>query len=164
MTMNKKRVGFGFADVLIILLVLALAGGGFWYFFGGQLLNSGEDATISYEVRITGVKNELTTKVAVGDKVYDPVYGGYIGVIEKYEHSQHTEQILNEETGKLENAVRGGYYDLYITVKAEAKSKDNVYYINDSAIRVGESMYFRTADFCGEGYCTELTLIEGGES
>lgn len=164
MAMNNKKVRFGFADVLIILLVLALAGGGFWYFFGGVLFGSGEGADIAYEVRLTAVRNEFTQKLHVGDKVYDPVYGEYIGVIEKYEHRQYTEQVLNKETGELVRSVKDGYYDLYITVRADAKLRDNAYYVEETEIRVGQSVYLRTADFCGEGYCTALAEIGGGES
>ena len=164
MTANNKKVRFGFADVLIILLVVALAGGGFWYFFGGSLFGSGESVAVTYEVRITGIRNELTDNLKVGDKVYDPVYGEYIGEIVKYEHPQHTEQVLNKTTGELERSVKGGYYDLYITVRADVELRDNVYYVNDSELRVGQSVYLRTADFCGEGYCTALTEVKGGES
>ncbi len=164
MAMNNKKVKFGFADVLIILLIVALVGGGLWYFFGGSLLGSGEDVSVTYEVRLTGIRSELTSHINIGDKVYDPVYGEYIGVIEKYEHRQYAEQVYNKETGTLEQAVKGGYYDLYITVRADMKLRDNAYYANDTEIRVGESVYLRTADFCGEGYCTALSEINGGES
>ena len=164
MATNNKKVRFGFADVFIILLVVALVGGGFWYFFGGDLLGSGEDVTVTYEVRITGIRSELTSHINVGDKVFDPVYGEYVGVIEKYEHPEHAEQVLNKDTGTLEQVPKKGYYDLYITVRADAELKDNAYYVKDSEIRVGQSVYFRTADFCGEGYCTALSEIKGGES
>lgn len=164
MSTNNKKVRFGFADVLIILLVIALVGGGVWYFFSGTLLGSGEDVTVTYEVRLTGIRNELTSHINIGDKVFDPVYGKYIGVIDKYEHPQHTEQVLDKETGELKEVVKAGYYDLYITVRADVKLRDNAYYAQDSEIRVGESVYLRTADFCGEGYCTALAQIKGGES
>ena len=164
MAANTKKGRFGFADVLILLLVIALVGGGFWFFLSGRLFGAGDEVSISYEVRLTEVRSELTSRVNYGDKVYDPVYGEYIGVVEKVRTEQYTEQIRDKSTGELVNAVKGGYYNMYITVTAVAEYKDNTLYISGNEIRVGERVYLRLPDFCGEGYCTALYQIAGGES
>ena len=164
MAANTNKGRFGFADLLILLLIAVFVGGGFWFFLSGRLLGAGEEVNISYEVRLTGVRSELTSRVNYGDKVYDPVYGEYVGVVEKVRTEQYTEQVLNKSTGELVNAVKGGYYNMYITVNATAEYKDNAYYISTSEIRVGERAYLRLPNFCGEGYCTALTQTAGGES
>lgn len=164
MTANTKKGRFGFADVLIFLLVIALVVGGFWFFLSGSLLGSGEEVSISYEVRLTEVRSELTSRVNYGDKVYDPVYGEYVGVVEKVRTEQYTEQVRDKSTGELINAVKGGYYNMYITVSAAAEYRDNIFYISGTEIRVGERVYLRLPNFCGEGYCTALSQTAGGES
>ena len=160
--MNAKKGRFGIADVLIILCVLVLIGGGIFYCFGDSLFGSAETVDITYEVRVTKVRRELTSHVNYGDKVWDNVYGEYVGNVEKVRTEQYTEQLVDKSTGELKNAVVGGYYNMYITVNAKAEYKDGVYYIADSTLRVGEGVYLRLADFCAEGYCTQLK--RGGES
>lgn len=163
MAMTGKKGRFGLADIIIILLVFALVGGGAFYYFGGYLFGSGEDVQITYEVRLTKVRSELTSHVNYGDKVWDSVYGEYLGTVEKVRTEQYTEQLVDKSTGELKNAVVGGYYNMYITVNATAEYKGGLYYLADSEIRVGEGVYLRLADFCGEGYCTALIAQKGGE-
>ncbi len=164
MAANTKKGRFGFADVLILLLVAALIGGGVWIFLSGRIYDEGKEVNITYEVRLTEVRSELTSHANYGDKVYDPVYGEYIGVVEKVRTEQYTEQVLDKTTGKLVNAVKGGYYNVYITVSAVAEYKESAYYLSGSEIRVGERVYLRLPDFCGEGFCTSLSQSTGGES
>ena len=160
--MNGKKGRFGIADVIIVLMVIALIGGGLVYYFGDYLFNQSEIVDVTYEVRVTRVRSELTSHVNYGDKVWDSVYGKYVGNVEKVRTEQYTEQVMDKSTGELKNAVVGGYYNMYITVSAKAEYKDGVYFLSDSEIRVGESVFLRLADFCAEGYCTQLQ--KGGES
>lgn len=160
--MNGKRGRFGVADVLMIICVIALIGCGLAYYFGDSLIGSSEIVDITYEVRVTKVRSELTSHVNYGDKVWDSVYGEYVGTVEKVRTEQYTEQLVDKNTGELKNAIVGGYYNMYITVNAKAEYKGGVYYISESELRVGESVFLRLSDFCAEGYCTQFT--RGGES
>ncbi len=164
MSVNSNKGRFGVVDALVILLVVLLACGGFWYYFSGRLLDSGKEVNLTYEVRITALRSELTSQVNYGDKVFDSVYGEYVGTVEKVRTEQYTEQVMDKSSGELVNAVKSGYYNMYITVNATAQYKEPFYYINGSEIRVGESVYLRLADFCGEGYCTSVSVAKDGES
>ena len=164
---KAKKVGFGIADVLIILLILALAGGAVWFFFGSEFFDSGKTEEISYEVRLSAVREELVsdgTKIKVGDTVYDGAYGENIGKIQSVLVKPHTVQLLDQNTGELTDATKPGYCDVYITVTATVKKKDHSYYANDTEIKVGETIDLRLVDFCGHGYFTSVSEAEGGES
>ena len=163
MAMTGKKKKIGLADALILLLIIAVIGAAVIFYFSGHTFGSGDAVQITYEVRVTKVRSELTSHVNYGDKVWDSVYGEYIGVVEKVRTEQYTEQVVDRATGELKNAVVGGYYNMYITVNATAEVKDGIYYLAESPVRVGEPVFLRLADFCGEGYCTSLITQKGGE-
>ena len=158
MNKRERRVRFGVADIVIILLVLAAIGASVWFFAVGPLFDGGETADISYEVRLTNIRSEMASHIKQGDPVYDGVYGEAIGTVENISVEQYTEQVLDKSTGELVNAVKEGYFNIYIKVNAKAKYKDGAYLIADTDIRVGQSLYLHLPDFCGNGYCTAFTV------
>ena len=93
---KKKKIGL--ADVLILLLIIAIIGVGVVFYFSGHFFGSGEAAQITYEVRVTKVRSELTSHVNYGDKVWDSVYGEYIGAVGKVRTEQNTEQVVDRAT------------------------------------------------------------------
>ena len=157
---DNKNVRFSGVDALIILVVAVILVGVGWYFFGDALFDDSDNVRISYAVRLTNVKSELTSHIHYGDAVYDSVYGELIGTVEKVRTEQYTEQVMNKSTGELVNSVKAGYYNIYITVNTTAKFSNNTYYAADTEIRVGEAVYLRLPDFCGSGFCTALAVAD----
>ncbi len=162
MNKDRKKVHFGLADVVIILLVLASISAAVWYFAADSVFDRGDDVKMTYELRITNLRSEMTSHIKVGDKVYDSVYGEAIGVVEDVRVEQYTEQVFDKNAGEAVNAVKAGYYNIYLKINTTAKQKDGVYYVADTEIRVGESMGIQAPDFCGNGFCTAVKLV-GGE-
>ena len=164
MNKEKKAVRFGFVDALIILLVLAVVGGGLWFFFGSMIFDDGYDAKITYEVRLTAIKSEFTSRIQYGDDVYDSVYGEFIGTVAKVRTEPYTEQVLNKATGEFEKTVKSGYYNVYITIDATARysDKEHTYFAADTEIKVGKPIDVRLQNFCASGYCTSLAKAEMG--
>ena len=99
MAMTGKKKKIGLADVLILLLIIAVIGAAVIFYFSGHTFGSGDAVQITYEVRVTKVRSELTSHVNYGDKVWDSVYGEYIGVVEKVRTEQYTEQVVDRATG-----------------------------------------------------------------
>ncbi len=162
MNKNDRRVRFGLADVIIILLVLSAVAGAVWFFVAGPLFDRGDDVRVTYEIRLTNLRSEMTSHIKVGDKVFDGVYGEAVGTVEDVRFEQYTEQVLDKNTGTPVNAVKAGYYNIYLKINTTAKHKDNTYSVADTDIRVGESMNVRLPDFCGTGYCTAFSVVEEG--
>ena len=164
--MKEKKVGFGIADVFIILLVLAIVGGVVWFFVGSELFDNSASEEIRYVVRLTKIRDELVSEgknLQVGDGVYDGAYGEYIGKIESVVVKPHTEQLLNKETGELVDAQMQGYSDVYLTITATVKWKDHSYFSGDTEIKVGERIDIRLVEFCGQGFFTSVSKVDGGE-
>ena len=165
MNKEKRSVRFGLIDVIIILLVLAVIGAGLWFFFGSMIFNDGYEAKITYEVRLTEIKSEFTSRIQWGDSVYDSVYGELIGTVSKVRTEQYTEQVLDKSTGEFVNTVKSGYYNVYITIDATARysEKEHAYYAAETEIKVGKAMSVRLQDFSGVGYCIALENAQKGE-
>ncbi len=159
MNKKEKKIRFGFADVVIILLALSAVTAAVWLFAVVPYFDGGVDTKLSYEVRVTNLRSEITSHIKLGDKVYDGVYGEAIGTVEDIRVEQYTEQVLDKSIGELVNAVKAGYYNVYIKVNTTAKQKDNAYFVAENEIRVGESVSLHLPDFCAEGYCTAFAVI-----
>ncbi len=159
MNRTERKVRFGLTDAVIILLVLACVALAVWYFAADSLFDGGDDVKATYVVRFTDVRIEMISHIKVGDSAYDGVYGNYIGKVSDVSIEQHTEQVLNKSTGEPVNAVKSGYFNVYVKISADAKYKDNTYYLADTELRVGESMYVNLPDFSGAGYCTEFSVV-----
>jgi hypothetical protein len=160
MNKNTKKVRFGLVDALILLLAVSIVAFGVWFFFENKIFDGGDDVKIRYEIKLTDIRSELTSHIHIGDSVYDGTYGEHVGVVENVRHEQYTEQIVDKDTGEPVNAVKAGYYNVYVTVVSSAKYKDSTYSVADTQIRVGELLYLRLPDFSGNGYCTSFELIK----
>lgn len=158
MNIDKKKAKFSIVDLVIVLLLLGMAFLMLKYFVFDSLFDEGENVGVTYEIRLQNIKSEMTNHIKYGDSVYDGVYGEHIGKVEKVRTEQHTEAVYNNTTGQYNNAVKSGYYDVYITVVCDAVSTSDTYYVADVELRVGEPMSVRLPDFCGSGYLIDVRL------
>ena len=96
----KKKINI--FDILIIVAIIVLAFTGYKMFS-----KTGENAAlfvsdVSFTVEIANCENDLSSKIQVGDDIYDSVKGGYYGKVEKVETKPSTSVVANTQNGNYE--------------------------------------------------------------
>lgn len=142
---SKKRIGITVVDVLILLFIVFVG------FFAYKIIftaDTEEDTyAVSYVMKVNAVREELTDRIAVGDKVYLVGDNAAVGVVTAYEITG----AVIEETGQ----TIPGMYDLYITIEAESQKDDGVY-VSGYNIHVEDEYSMRTNSFAFDGVCISV--------
>lgn len=142
---SKKRIGITVVDVLILLIVIFIGAFAYRIIF----TSGGEEETypVSYVMKVHGVREELSDRIAVGDEVFLTEDNSDVGVVKAYEVTA----AVIEETGQ----TVPGMYDLYITIEASS-SKDGGVYVSGYNINVEGGYSMRTNSFAFEGVCISV--------
>lgn len=142
---SKKRIGITVVDVLVLLFIVFVG------FFAYKIIftaDTVEDTyAVSYVMKVNAVREELTDRISVGDKVYLVDDNAAVGVVTAYEITG----AVIEETGQ----TIPGMYDLYITIEAESQKDDGVY-VSGYNIHVEDEYSMRTNYFAFDGVCISV--------
>ncbi|MCI8538344.1 MAG: DUF4330 domain-containing protein [Oscillospiraceae bacterium] len=127
----KQKFRLNWIDLLIVLLVAGLVAGTYLKFRGGNSTTASREpqTTITYQVRLTEVRQLTVDAIRVGDTLYDDETDRSVGVIKEIQ-VEPAKTLLSDPEGELHWADTEDRYDIYITVEAEGTVKDNTYTVN----------------------------------
>lgn len=160
--MTKKHK-FNIIDALIIIVILAIiAVAAFFLLRDKPTEEVKQTVAIEYVVEFRKVRNELSDKISVGDKVVDSVAKYHIGEVIAVSAVDAVFSNGNDFTsGTAVVGTYPGYSDVRMTVSAEAVISGGRYVISGGYnVSVGSRVDVRTPNYNGTGYCTAIRESE----
>jgi len=159
MAQKRKKTKFNLIDVLIVMIMLAVIAVTLYLLFGGFSNFSGSDKKdLTFEVRISGVKQGALPLFREGIAVKDSVKNEAIGTIVsvRTEKSRHYGGVVQNENGDyvLSSAESEDEYDVYVTVSASADRNENGIYTvgEDTKLLIGAPVHFKIKSFAATSY------------
>ncbi len=147
-----------FLAVLILIMIFSFVIIVFLSLTGFSSTENGD--TVTYEILIKDIKNEVAQNISNEDSVIDSVGKYQIGRVSKVEIFP-SEISLPDKSGKKYIKKKNPYKsDIKVTVTAKAKTDENDISINGYKLKVGKKMYLRFPYFVGEGVC--ISVSSGG--
>lgn len=123
-------------DILIIVFVVAIVGVFFlrksddkYSSFSGERDMNLTDMSLTYKT--TGVRNFTVDALKVGDTLFDYDSGVKLGIVTDI-NTKPSKELIVKNNGEAVEAVRGGYFDLYITIDSKVYESDSKYLANGS--------------------------------
>jgi hypothetical protein len=165
MTIDKKFKLFGKIGVLDILIVLIIVIGVLFALRFSVNTNAGAAAgtqKITYTVLLAKKLPGFEKDIIAGQKVFDSLNGGEIGVVLGYEIRPNLTTYPNLTTGQLVQTQVEGLNDIEVTISADAKLLQDAVMIGDYDVPVGKEMFIKTKSFASTCFCIKLDL-EGGQ-
>lgn len=165
MTADKKFRLFGRIGVLDILIVLLIIIGIVFAMRFSVNTNAGAASSsqkITYTILLSKKMPGFENNIIAGQKVFDSLKGGEIGVILNYNVKPNLTTYPDLMTGKLVQAEVTGLNDIEVTISADARINTDAVMIGDYDIPVGKEMFIKTKGFASSGFCVKLDL-EGGQ-
>ncbi len=158
-TQTKKHTfKLNFFDFLLIFLViLVLAGAGLLIAAGAA--KPADHTTIEYTVLVKELPEEMHVTSEPGQSVVDTIKLGNIGEVVSHKIVPATYDGFDQENNVT---ILGEYEDLIaveFTFRANVEKTDASYLINNVRISVGAEVHFRTPDFIGFGFVTDVREI-----
>ncbi len=162
--MAKKKRKFNVVDAVIILIVLAVIAVAVLLLT--QRSGSVEEVLteIEYNVELRTIRDEFADNFAAGVQLIDSAAKYRLGEIVAVSVEAATFTGTNLVTGELVYSDYPEHSDVTLTVRAKASVDENGLYVLDGGYKlsVGRTIYVRTPDYVGAGYCTKLSETEVG--
>lgn len=139
----KRRIGITLVDVLVFALILFVCILAYRFIFTET---DGETYGVSYVIKVSEVRDELSDRITVGDEVYssDGVYMGRVRACE-----------VTASLSPLSGQSIPGLYDLYVTIEAESSAPDEVL-VGGNSVKVEGEYSLRTTGFSFSGVCISI--------
>ncbi len=166
MIQNRKKVQFNLLDALIVLLILGWIGIVVYGLFGGfRKTENTKSETLTFDVKISNVKETALPFITEGLLVNDSVTGEPIGTVVsvRTEKSRYYGGVHADENGDyaLGMTEYPDEYDVYVTVSANAESDSRgIFYVGDIRMLIGEKVHFQVKSFSAVSYIVN-TKISG---
>lgn len=168
MVQKRKKVQFNLIDALIVIIMLGLIGMAAYLLFGGfSEVEVPGNVDLTYEVRISGVKENMLPYIAEGLSVKESVTGESMGkiVAVRTEKSRYYGGVQKNENGDYVLGVTEypDEYDVYVTVAASARADDrDIYTVGGTRMIIGEAVHFQVKSFSAVSYIvnTEIPFAE----
>jgi hypothetical protein len=164
MIQNRKKAQYNLIDVLIIVFILGVIAASVYLLFGG--FGGSEDdgtADITFEVRISNVKESALPLISKGLAVKDSITGEQIGTIVavRLEKSRYYGSARLDENGDYALGVTEypDEYDVYVTISSNAKSDDRgIYAVGETYMLIGETVHFQVKSFSEVSYIVHTEI------
>ncbi len=185
---QKSKYRFNIIDVLLILVLAAVAAV-IYYFVSARVASGAEsDKKIQYTVEVRTVDKDYVDNIELGNTVIETVRNRTIGTVVGVDVGPSWQITTNTLTGEMskqyyppinapvqepeeedsseEDVITPpeellyDYYNVRITIEAEADYTGSSYSIGGYEVVVGENVYFRTPHFTSNGYCVSLEAVE----
>lgn len=165
--MEKNKIKFNIADVLIILVLVCIAVV-FSYFAAGKWETGkaeNSDVAVRYTLSVQGADEKFLNKIAVGDEVWDVRKGGTMGtVVEVKEVVPHESITENKDKGTFVLAEVPEKYSYEFTVESPCSMSETGCSINDTKIVVGKKITLRTENLAVDGTVYGVDIIKQQEA
>ena len=162
--MQKRKFSFNIIDAVIIILVLAVGLGAYFLFFrenSGAIEDAiAENVKIRYVLQVNELPAEYADNIQVGECVMD--YGAHAsaGDVVAVGSEDYVYVGYDKTTGQQKLTPVKELVNLYVTVEGEATMKNEMYYINDTAVYVGRRLDMMMPDLFCSGNCISIEVIE----
>lgn len=156
--MKKKKENrirrFTVLDGIIILVILAVIGVGIYLVAADKAPTAAENTVpVTFTVELKGIKDVYANNIRVGDTVIDSVTKKTIGTVAAVETLPHTEYIVNQESGVIEEKAYPGQATVLLTVSSDAVLGGLGYTIDGYRVAIGVLHHLQLPHFLGSGYC-----------
>ncbi|MBE6708166.1 MAG: DUF4330 domain-containing protein [Ruminococcaceae bacterium] len=162
--MQKRKFSFNIIDAVIIVLVLALGLGVYFLFFrenSGAIEDAiAENVKIRYVLQVNELPCEYVDNIQVGECVMDYGTRTSAGDVVAIGSEDFVYVGYDKTTGQQKLTPVKELANLYITVEGEATMKNEMYYVNDTAVYVGRRLDMMMPDLFCSGSCISLEIIE----
>ena len=171
MVQKRKKAQFNLIDALIIIIILALISAAAYLIWGGfnQMETSG-DIDFTFEVRISGVKENMLPYIKEDSSVKDSVTGETLGTIVgiRMEKSRYYGSVQKDENGDyvLSATEYPDEYDVYVTISARSKADERgIYEVGNVRMLIGETVHFQVKSFSAVSHIvnTDFTQADNSE-
>lgn len=161
---TKKSLKLNFFDILLIVLaVLVVVVAAVLFLPSGDADNT-EKNPVEFTVLVKNLPEQMKIRTKKGDPVFDTIWLGEIGKITAVKREKATYDAFNYEK---ETTVQGQYADIYnvaFTIRADAVKTDSAFTVGNVRIAVGSEVHFRTQNFVGYGYITDVNDLLSGSN
>ena len=166
MIQRTKKAQFNLIDALIIVFILGLIAVVIYWMFGGfRAVEKAKSEPITFEVRISNVKESTLPFITEGLSVRDSVTGEMIGTIVsvRSENSRYYGSACEKAKGEyiLNMTEHPEEYDVYVTISAEAVADNRgIYAVGNTRMLIGETVYFQVKSFSSVSYIVNTEFPE----
>ena len=121
----------------------------------GQKEDRIAEQNAAFVLAIEEMDSDLLLHLHVGDRVVDRKNRRILGDITEIRSSQSTAEVYSEAHGRLVEAAVPGKLRVLLTLRGEAQGSE-ILTASGDPVRLGQTYYFRTYDFSGEGRVVTL--------
>lgn len=144
---NESTIRFNVVDALIIIFILALSVLSVYIFILGNDFADlySQEENVSYTVRLSCVDESIKNKISVGDIAY------------QNRKTTNTGTVTDVQVIEWEDKTG---YDLYVTITADVRKINAIYYINGAKIEKGAliNVSFSKLDVSNAVECSEFKI------
>lgn len=163
---TQKKHKFNAIDAAVIILIVAIIGAATIFLFS-EKENEGpvvQTVKVEYVIELRSIRDEFADNFSVGDSVIDGVALYRIGEVVAVDVTDSVYTGVNLVTGESVSSDYPEHSDVALTVSADATLNELGRYVVGGGydLSVGTSVYVRTPNYIGYGYCTEIRQSEGG--
>ena len=156
---TKKSFKLNFIDILLIVLAVLVIGAAAAIFLMPKDTVSENTVPVEFTVLVKDLPEQMNIRSKKGDSVIDSIWLGNIGTVVSVKKEPATFDAFNYEN---EITVHSQYSDMYnaaFTIRANVTETDSYYYVGQVRVAVGAEVHFRTPNFVGYGYITDLKVL-----
>ncbi len=158
----KQKHRFNAVDALIILLIAAVLAAGLFIWSKSRQGKSANTFDVEYVIELRTIRDEFADNIKVGTNIIDSAKKYQLGEVIAVNTSPAQYTGTDLINGELVYNDYPEHSNVDLTVKTTASLDDDGMYIIDGGYRisVGTTIYIRTPDYVGVGYCTKFKKTE----
>lgn len=148
---------FGVVDIFIGIAIIGIV-----VFLNWLSVPASSNATASeenikkYIIEIKGIDEGLSSKLQVGEEIYDSLKGSSIGHVVAVEEKPYEIFADDVENKEFILSPVEGLSTCNITVEAQVVESSNATNVGSFQLMVGTQVYVKTKNFAGNGYIIML--------
>ena len=149
-------------DLLIVVVILAILAGAYMILFGGSspIEIAAEGTTIRYQVEMQHETETFSKQPSIGGSVFNSSKNYGIGSLVDIEIYEAMDTVENVMTGTFDRVSMPGFYDVILTIEAQAVVTDSTIKIGQQEVRIGEKIPVKGKGFADYGYVVGLQILE----
>ena len=162
MIQKRKKAQFNLIDALIVIIILGLMGVATYLLFGGSRATTAPgNSDLTFEVRISNVKENALPYITEGLAVKNSVTGESLGTVTaiRTEKSRYYGGVYEDENGDyiLSETEYPDEYDVYVTVSTSSKADDRgICSVGGVRMIIGEAVHFQVKSFSAVSYIVSV--------
>lgn len=166
MVQKRKKAQFNLIDAFIIVFIVAVIATAAYLLFGnsGGPSDNG-DFDLTFEVRISEVKQEALPFIYEGITVRNSVTGEELGTVisVRTEKSRYYGGVTEDGQGNyvLNSGEYADRYDVYVTISAKSRLDNNgIHTVDQIRMLIGSPVHFKVKSFAALSYVVNVNIPE----